>query len=186
MKKISFITTNKHKVQEMQTILHDYDIELVQKEMEYPEDKEADMESVAKKAAKDLAEELQEPVIVEDTGIYFKAYNNFPGPLPKFVIKGIGFDGVFRLLKGKERGAYFKTVIGYCEPSNTPITFDGEVHGQITEKVVMPEVDVMPYDHIILPEGQTKTIVEMTLEEKNKISQRGEATRKLGEYLKSL
>jgi len=26
---------------------------------------------------KELAEQLQKPVIVEDTGLYFKAYNNF-------------------------------------------------------------------------------------------------------------
>ena len=88
MKKITIITTNKYKVQEMQAILRDFDIGLEQKSMEYPEDKEDDMEAVAKKAAKALAVELNEPVIVEDTGIFFKAYDNFPGPLPKFVIKG--------------------------------------------------------------------------------------------------
>lgn len=168
----------------MQKILEPYNIELEQVAMDYAEDKEATMAEVAEKAAKELAEKFNEPVIVEDTGIFFKAYNNFPGAQPKFVIKSIGFDGIFRLLKDKDRSVYFQTVIGYCQPGQTPVTFEGILHGQILDKIIMPETEVMPYDHIFVPDGQEKAIVQMTLDEKNSISQRGQATRKLGEYLK--
>lgn len=183
MKKLKFVTSNKHKVAEIGTILKDYDIELERVSIDYPENKEADMEEVASEAVKNLAEKLGEPVIVEDTGLYFKTYNNFPGAQPKFVFNSIGYDGIFRLLAGKDRGAYFKTVIGYCEPGENPALFDGEMHGQITEKVINPEVDLMPYTRIFVPDGQTKSTAEMTIEEKLKISQRGKAARKLGEYL---
>ncbi|MFC1598743.1 RdgB/HAM1 family non-canonical purine NTP pyrophosphatase [Patescibacteria group bacterium] len=186
MKKIRFITTNKHKVEEMQAILQDFDIELIQKAMEYPEDKEADMESVAKKAAKDLADELNEPVIVEDTGIFFEACNNFPGAQPKFVVNGIGLEGILRLLKEEKRGAYFHSVIGYCEPGQEPVIFEGKLNGKITEEIINRNAGQMPYTKIFIPEGQAKTIVEMSLKEKNKISHRGKATRKLGEYLNKL
>jgi len=184
MKKLKFITSNKHKVKEIQMILDDFDVELEQVQIDYPEDKEDDMEAVARKASKNLAEQLGEPVIVEDTGIFFKAYNNFPGAQPKFVFNGIGFDGIFRLLAGKDRGAYFKTVIGYCEPGKEPINFIGEAHGDITEDIREPDKDLMPYTHIFQYEGYSEATAEMPLEEKLKYSQRGKAARKLGEFLK--
>lgn len=183
--KLTFITTNRHKVEEMQEVLKNYDIELEQKEIDYPEDKEADMSEVCKKASKELAEKLQTSVIVEDTGLFFKAYNNFPGALPKFIYNSIGFDGIFKLLKDENRSAYFKTFIGYCEPKKEPVLFDGEMQGKITEEIILPDADAMPYDHIFIPDGYDRAIVEMSIEEKNSFSQRGKATKKLGDYLKN-
>lgn len=183
MKKLKFITSNKYKFQEIQAVLANYNIEIEQADIDYPENKEDDLETVAQKASKDLAEKLQEPVIVEDTGFYFDAYNNFPGPHPKFIFNAIGFDGIFRLLAGKDRGFTCKTVIGYCEPSQDPILFIGEMKGQVTEEIFNPEADTMPYNHIIIPDGFSKTVSEMNLEEKNSVLQRAKATRKMGEYL---
>ncbi|MFA5318201.1 MAG: non-canonical purine NTP pyrophosphatase [Patescibacteria group bacterium] len=182
--KLTFITTNKHKVEEIQAVLKDYGIEIEQAVMDYPEDKEKEMTEIAKESAKNLAEQLQKPVITEDTGLYFKAYNNFPGALPKFIFQGIGFAGILKLLEGKDREACFKTVIGYCEPGNESVIFAGEMQGRIAEKVILPEADAMPYDHIFIPDGYEKAIVEMTIDEKNKFSQRGKAARELGEYLR--
>jgi len=184
MKEITFITTNKHKVKEISAVLREYNIKVKQLKLNYEEDKEDTMEEVSKKAAKILANKLKQPVIVEDTGLFFKAYNNFPGALPKFVIQGIGFAGIFRLLKNKNRQAYFKTVIGYCQPNKKSIIFSGKMHGRIANKVVKRKTDAMLYDHIFVPKGYSKAIVEMSMEEKNSFSQRGKAARKLGKYLK--
>ena len=181
--KLLFITTNKHKFQEVADVLKEYNIEIEQKTIDYPEDKDDEMDQVAKKAAKNLAEELGQPVIVEDTGLYFNAYNNFPGAMPKYVINGIGFDGIFRLLKDKDRTAYFKTVIGYCQPGQEPKTFEAELHGTITEEVVDPDADTMPYNHIFIADGQTKATSQLSLKEFNQISHRAKCTRKLGQYL---
>jgi len=184
MKKITFITSNKFKLQEIGAILKDYGVELEQKKIDYPEDKEDDMEQVVIKAAKNLANELKKPVMVEDTGLYFKAYNNFPGALPKFVINGIGFDGIFRLLEGKDRTVTFKTYIGFCKPGEEPVTFNAEMNGEIIDKVIDPDTDTMPYNHIFKPEGQEKVVAQLSLEEFNAISHRAKASHKLGKYLK--
>lgn len=183
MKSILFITTNKHKVEEINAVLKEFDIAVEQKVREYAEDKETDMEEIAKRAAKELSRELGEPLIMEDTGLFFKSYSNFPGAQPKFVYKGIGYDGIFRLLDGKDRSAYFKTVIGYCEPGSEPVCFEGTMEGQITSEVFDPEADAMPYDRIFIPTGYTEPIVRMDLIKKNSFSQRGKAARQLGEYL---
>ena len=183
MKQIIFITTNKHKVEEISAILKECNIKVKQLKIDYAENKEDSMEEVSKKAAKLLSNKLNKPVIVEDTGLFFNAYNNFPGALPKFVIQGIGFDGIFRLLKDKDRGVYCKTVIGYCESGKNPIIFTGKIYGKITNKIIKPRKETMPYNHIFIPDGEKKAIVEMSLNKWNSISQRGKATRKLGKFL---
>ena len=183
MKEIIFITTNKHKVKEISAILKEYDIKVKQLKMDYAENKEDSMEEVSKKAAKLLSNKLNKPIIVEDTGIFFNAYNNFPGALPKFIINSIGFDGIFRLLKDKDRSVYCKTAIGYCEPGKNPIIFTGEIHGKIINKIIKPKKQTMPYNHIFIPDGEKNAVVEMNMDKWNSISQRGKATRKLGNFL---
>ena len=181
--KITFVTTNKHKFKEVQDILKDYPVELEQLDMDYEENHDESIEEIARGAAKKLADKLNRPVVLEDTGLFFEAYNNFPGALPKFVINSIGFKGIFKLLGGESRKAYFKTVAAFCEPDSEPILFEGIMKGEITEKIYNEHKDEMPYDKIFIPEGKNKTISEMTLEEKNSFSQRAEAFKKFGAYL---
>jgi XTP/dITP diphosphohydrolase len=181
--KITFITTNKHKVEEAKKALEEFPIEIEQLDMEYPEDHDASIEIIAKTAAKKLAEELQKPIVVEDTGIFFEAYENFPGALPKFVFNTIGYKGMFKLLEEESRKAYFKVVVGFCEPGKEPILFDGISKGTITEEIYDEDKDVMPYERIFIHEGNKVTNSKLTREEKNKISHRAEAFRKLGGYI---
>ncbi|MCG2695529.1 non-canonical purine NTP pyrophosphatase [Candidatus Parcubacteria bacterium] len=183
MKEIIFITTNKHKVKEISAVLKEYNIKVKQLKMDYEENKEDSMEEVSKKAAKLLSAKLNKTVIVEDTGIFFNAYTNFPGALPKFIFNSIGFDGIFRLLKDKDRGVYCKTAIGYCEPGKKPKIFTGKIYGKITNKIIKPKKETMPYNHIFIPDGEKKAVVEMSADKWNSISQRGKASRKLGEFL---
>jgi len=183
--KIYFVTTNKHKFKEVKDILKDYPIELEHLNLEYSEDHDESMETIAKTAAKKLANELNKPIVLEDTGLFFEAYNNFPGALPKFVINSIGFKGIFKLLENESRNAYFKTVAGFCLPNKEPILFEGIMKGEITTEVHNKDKDEMPYDKIFIPENKDKTISNMTLEEKNQFSQRSKTFRKFGDYIKN-
>ena len=181
--KIIFITTNKFKFEEVQDILKDYPIELEQLSMEYEEDHDSSIEEIARSAVKKLSTELNKPIILEDTGLFFEAYNGFPGALPKFVFNTLGYKGIFKLIQGESRKAYFKTVAGYCEPNKEPVLFTGTMKGEITDKIYNEDQEAMPYDRIFIPEGESKTISDMTLEEKNSLSQRAEAFKKFGEYI---
>jgi non-canonical purine NTP pyrophosphatase (RdgB/HAM1 family) len=184
--KITFITTNKHKFEEVKNVLKDYPVELEQLNMEYEENHDAKIEEVARDAAKKLAKELNKPIVLEDTGIFFEAYDGFPGALPKFAIKTLGYKGIFKLLAGENRNAYFKTVAAFCGPGEEPVLFEGIIRGVITDKIHNPDSDVMPYDRIFIPEGEEKTISDMTMDKKNAFSQRARAFRKFGEYIKKI
>ncbi|MBT4277911.1 XTP/dITP diphosphatase [Candidatus Falkowbacteria bacterium] len=181
--KIVFVTTNKHKFQEVRDVLKDYPVELEQLDMEYEENHDDQIEDIARDAVKKLANELNKPVILEDTGLFFEAYDGFPGALPKFVYNTLGYKGIFKLLENEKRDAYFKTVAAYCKPGEEAVLFEGVMKGVITEKVYNQDKDAMPYDRIFIPEGKTKTISEMSLEEKNSFSQRAKAFKEFGEYI---
>ena len=181
--KITFVTTNKHKFAEVQDILKDFPIDLEWLNMKYDEDHEDGIELTAKKAAKKLADELNKPIILEDTGLFFEAYPNFPGSAPKFVFNTLGYKGLLKLLDGENRNAYFQTVAAYCEPGKEPIIFDGIMKGRFAEKILNEDKDAMPYDRFFIPEGHSKTISDMTLMEKSALSQRGIAFKSFGEYI---
>jgi XTP/dITP diphosphohydrolase len=183
--KLIFATGNKHKAIEVQKILKEYDIEIGQVKCDYPEDHSKTVQEIAAAGAKHCAEELKLPVFVDDTGIFFTACKDYPGNAPKAVFETDSYEGLLKSVEGRDRHAYFLCVIAYCKPGQEPMIFEGILHGTITEQVHDRDADVMPYERIFMPEGMQKTLSKLSREEKNKISHRAIATRKLGEYLKS-
>lgn len=184
--KIAFVTTNKGKFEEVESLFKTYGIEVKWLKQKYEEDSDDTIEDTAKKAAKKLADELKMPIVLEDTGLFFEAYEGFPGPSPKFVFSTLGYKGIFKLLDGESRKAYFQTIAAYCKPGDDPVTFSGEMRGEITTKIFNLDKDInsLPYDRIFIPEGKKVTISDMTMDEKNQLSQRSVAFRKLAEFLK--
>ena len=61
---IFFITTNKHKVEEVSKLLASYGIAVKQVNRQYEENHDDTIQDIARKAAKKLAEELNVPVVV--------------------------------------------------------------------------------------------------------------------------
>jgi len=186
--KISFITTNKGKFEEVENLFKAFDIEVEWINRKYEEDTDDSVGDTAKKAALKLADELQKPIVLEDTGLFFEAYGGFPGPSPKFVFNTLGYKGIFKLLDGESRRAYFQTFAAYCEPGQEPVIFSGEMNGTFSSEVYHADdskFDPMPYDRIFIPEGKHVTISDMTIEGKNQLSQRSKAFIKLAKYLES-
>lgn len=181
--RIAFVTTNKHKFSEVQAILRPYPIELIHVDRGYPENHDASLEKIAHGAARALAAELNQPLVLEDTGLFFAAYPDFPGALPKFVFQALGYRGIFKLLAGETREAHFKTVAAFCEPGSEPVLFTGTMHGTITNEVHDHRADVMPYDKIFIPHGCNTTISAMTMAEKNALSQRAAAFTEFGNHI---
>jgi len=183
-KRICFITTNKHKFEEVREVLREFNIDIEQLDMEYEENHElGDVEDIAGASAKALSKRINKPFFLEDTGLYFEAYDNFPGVFPKFIIETIGLDGIFRLLKGKSRNAFFKTALAYCEPGEEPVVFSRILKGRISETIENKDMDCFFYDKIFIPEGYDKTISGL-LDKKNEFSHRAKTVRELGKYLK--
>jgi XTP/dITP diphosphohydrolase len=81
----------------------------------------------------------------------------------------------------KDRSANFKTVIAYCDEEGKLTLFEGILNGQIIHD--KRGTGGFGYDPVFIPDGHSKTLAQMTLEEKNRISHRSIAVRKLANFL---
>jgi XTP/dITP diphosphohydrolase len=179
MHKIIFVTENKDKFVEVGDILKTFGVEVIQDKNGYPELQEDELEPIAAYGAQHAANKLNMPVMVDDSGIFIKALNGFPGPYSRFVEDRLGNLKVLKLMKKEEdRTAYFKTVIGYCEPGEEPLVFSGVVKGKIAHEE--RGIGGFGYDPIF--EYQGITFGELRYDKKNKVSHRRMAIDKFLEW----
>ncbi len=172
------ITHNKHKYEEMKKIIPD--LEMVN--MEYPEIQANSLEEVIDFALDYLSERIDGNFIIDDSGLFIDSLSYFPGVYSAYVFDTIGNSGILKLMDGiEDRRAMFKTVAGLrLEGKN--FKFVGICHGYIAKE---PRgSNGFGYDPIFIPEGYEKTFAEMSTEEKNKVSHRGKAIRKVASFLR--
>jgi len=167
---ITFITGNKHKVEEAKEIFNNFNIEFEHMDLGYCEP-QGTLEDVAIAGANYASSKLKKSVIVEDAGLFIRALNGFPGTYSSYVQETIGNAGILNLMKGlDDRYAEFRSVIGYCTPKTEPKTFFGHVKGQIAfqEK----GFDGFAFDPLFYIENKAKTFAELSIKEKNQFSHR--------------
>jgi non-canonical purine NTP pyrophosphatase (RdgB/HAM1 family) len=167
-----FVTGNNHKLKEFEAILG---IKLNHSDLDLDEIQSIDVEEVAVHKAKQAYELLKEPVIVEDTGLYFEELNGLPGALVKFFVKNLSLDQICSLVK-ENRKAVAITCIAFFDGELLKV-FKGETRGEIAKE---PRgTNGFGWDPIFIPEGHTQTFAEITSEEKEYKFMRKEAINKL-------
>lgn len=180
MKKVALSTDNKNKVKEIFAILGKYDFEIITKsELGVTEEFEEiynTLEENAHLKASELKKYCNEAVLADDTGLFVNALNGEPGV---FSARYAGEEHddkknrekLLKNLEGKfDRSAYFKTVIVFIDENNREFVARGILKGNITEDE--RGENGFGYDKIFVPEGYTKTLAELSSEEKNHISHR--------------
>jgi len=175
---LTLITSNDGKFKELNKHLEP-EITIERISTPYEEMRSDDPLEISNLAAKQLAEKLKKPVIVEDSGLFIKALNDFPGTCSAYIHKRIGLKGILSLMQGiEDRTCTYKSAVGYCEPGKDPISILGEEKG----KIALEEKGDKGFGHdpIFIPEGSEKTYGEMG-EEYKKF--RKIAVNKLKEYL---
>ncbi len=175
-----FVTSNEHKARELSHILG-FDIEV--KKLELAELQSLSVEEVASRKAIEAYARVKRPVIVEDTGVYIKAFGGFPGALAKWFVIGLGYEGVCRSVDiSNDRSAYAQTCIAFYDGRTSKI-FTGRIYGSISNH---PRgADKLWWDRIFIPKGYKRTFAQMGIEEKSKISMRGIAGRKFKKFLQA-
>ncbi|AHM61926.1 RdgB/HAM1 family non-canonical purine NTP pyrophosphatase [Flammeovirgaceae bacterium 311] len=86
-----------------------------------------------------------------------------------------------KLSGAQNRAARFRTVLTYISAAGQQ-QFEGEVPGTIIDEA--RGSGGFGYDPIFVPEGHSRTFAEMPLEEKNSMSHRARAMKKLVDFLK--
>ena len=157
--KLGFVTTNKHKVREMQLIFGE-SIELEQIDFDYPELRSDDPEEIVHDAIVGLIKKYKRPIIIEDSGLFISSLKEFPGTCSAYVHKRIGLEGILTLMEDVEaRTCSYISAIGYGEPGGNPVSFLGEEKGTIAKSIKGNKG--FGHDPIFIPEGSEKTYGEM-------------------------
>lgn len=187
--KIVFATNNLNKINEVQKALPN--VELVSLEAigcteELAEEQET-LHGNAQQKAEYVFKKYGFPCFADDTGLVIEALNGEPGV---YSARYAGpacdsednMDLVLKRLSGIEnRSAYFQTVVCLFN-ENGPTFFEGKADGEIL--TARQGGKGFGYDPIFSPSGFDESFAEMTTMQKNEISHRGKAVRKLVNALK--
>ena len=190
-KKIVIASTNAGKIKELKEMLEPKGYE-VSSMLEYPDIPEIEetgttFEDNAIIKAKTVFDYLHIDTIADDSGLEIDAFNGEPGV---YSARYLGHDTPYseknqiileRMNGNENRGCRYVCAIAWCSSDHDPIVFKGSVECKIAYE---PKgSNGFGYDPIIFYEPMGKTMAELTDEEKNAISHRGIALRKLQEYL---
>jgi len=182
MREITFVTTNEGKFSEFSEAVH-HRVKLKRANMGYPEIQTDRLEDVVIFALKWLNEHIEGEVLIDDSGLFVKALNGFPGVYSHHALSTIGNEGLLKLMKGLNREAMFCTVIGYSGSAGNYL-FRGECPGRIAHE--QSGEKGFGFDSVFVPEGYNITFAQMSTSQKNEISHRGRAIRAFLNYLEKV
>ncbi|MFN7064829.1 MAG: RdgB/HAM1 family non-canonical purine NTP pyrophosphatase [Aquificaceae bacterium] len=198
-KRLLLATTNKGKLREIQSLFEGSGIELIlpDREIEVEEDGKSFLENAYKKA-KAYHNAYKVPALAEDSGLVIIALEGYPGIYSSrfYSLEWGGVQRVedtkdranikkvLRLMEGVEdRRAYFITFAVVCMGEGG-LWAEGRCEGRILYE---PRGEGgFGYDPIFQPEGYNQSMAQLTAQEKNLVSHRGRAIRRLIELLNLL
>ncbi len=180
--KIILSTSNPNKIKEISRIIDD--IEWIPKNLKIEEDGKTFEENALKKAK--AAYELYGPAVADDSGLEIYALDNFPGVHSARFMEGADYfaknSKILEMMKdipAEKRGARFVCVAVYYD--GAPHIFKGVVEGSIAFSILGD--GGFGYDPIFIPEGFDKTFGEMPSYQKDLVSHRSKAFRRLSAFL---
>lgn len=187
--KLVFATSNSNKAAEIARLLPASIEIMTLKDLEVTEDIPETAETLEGNAhlkAQYVTEKFGLPCFADDTGLEISALENRPG------VRSARYAGEHRsdednmqkvlseLEDKTDRSARFRTVIA-LHLQEEQLEFEGVVNGEILHK--KQGTEGFGYDPIFAPEGLKTSFAEMSMDDKNAISHRGRAIKKLVEFL---
>ncbi len=181
--KLVIASNNKHKIYEIKKILENKFDEIVSLreagiDHETVEDGTTFLENAYKKA-REIAEISGYAALADDSGICVDALDGEPGIYSARYSGGHGNDEdnnrlVLKNLEDKsDKRAHYTCAMSLVYPDGGHVFAEGYMYGSITDN---PRGERgFGYDPIFVPVGDTRTVAEMTDEEKNRISHRAKA-----------
>lgn len=191
--RLIFATKNKHKMIEIKEILSGIPYEVVSMEeigvdIDVVEDGLTFEENAIKKAV-EIMKVTNSLVLADDSGLEIDFLNKEPGI---YSARYLGVDTPYpeknqiiidklEGVEGEERSARFVCVIAASFPDGKVLTARGTIEGLIYDKIMGQ--NGFGYDPIFFVPEYNKTTAEMDSDQKNAISHRGQALRKMKELI---
>jgi len=188
MKELILASNNAHKVEEIKSILSDYNI-LTLKDINFTDEIIEDgltFEENALIKARTISKYSGKTAIADDSGLSVELLEGRPGVYSARYSKeqtdAKNIEKVLSELDGKKSKAKFVSVIALVKPDGTELTFRGECHGEIISE--QRGNNGFGYDPIFYVPSLEKTFAELSSDEKNSISHRKESLEKFSKFLK--
>lgn len=171
-----FVTGNKGKVSEAKESIPS----LKQVDIDLPEVQSMDVHEVIRAKLEAAKKSHVGKLVVEDTALSIGGLGGLPGPLIKWFLASLPLEKIAQLVEASgDASAEALTVVGYHDGKEVRF-FEGRMQG----KIVLPRGERgFGWDRMFQPDGHEKTLGEMKVEEKNRMSMRKEAFSQLAEWL---
>ena len=188
VKKIVFATGNPNKLKEINSAINSFEI-IGLKDLKITEEIPETGDTLKKNAlqkAKYVYDKTGLDCFSDDTGLEIEALNYRPGVYSAmYAGSDCNAENNMRkvlreLVETPNRAAQFKTVIALILQGKEYF-FEGVVKGEILKEKTGK--DGFGYDPVFRPIGYEKSFAEMSIAQKNEISHRGLAVKKLVEFL---
>jgi non-canonical purine NTP pyrophosphatase (RdgB/HAM1 family) len=180
-------TSNPNKIKELQAIVQPYTLTLIslkdiQLKLNIKETGTTFLENALIKA-REVAKKVNKTVIADDSGLQIEVLKGFPGVHSSRFMEGHPYDvknaEILNMMKiHKNRKAQFSCAMVILYPDKETRFFIGATGGKIAQDISSSQQG-FGYDPIFYSDEIKKTFAEATLEEKNEISHRGRAMKKI-------
>ncbi|MCF8720549.1 RdgB/HAM1 family non-canonical purine NTP pyrophosphatase [Nitrospina gracilis] len=178
-KQLKFVTGNPNKFREAQEILG---IEMERRDLAHlHEIQTTDVAELVEHKATEAWETLNAPVLVEDSGLIFEAWNGLPGALVKWFEVSVGCEGMLKMLEPFPNRRARAVCMVAVHDGREIVVGKGEVAGTIAHS--LRGENGFGWDVIFIPDGHDRTFGEMSVGEKNAISHRRRAFEALRDQL---
>lgn len=131
-------------------------------DMDVPEIQSIHLNMIAEDKAIEAYKKLGKPLMVNDSGFYLDAWENFPGTMTKHSVKTIGNKGILKLLKNEKRGASFRNTVAYIDQDHSrPVLFPSEIPGDVSSS---PKGDAFGWsklNRVFVPYDHDRTLAEI-------------------------
>jgi len=193
--KIVFATKNPGKLIEMNELMVGLDVEVASaKDCGVKGSAVEDGKTLAENSLKKaffVLEQIQNWSLVEDAGLFVEALDGKPGiHSARWAGDNASneqiLDHLIEVMKDipiEKRSGYFENALVLVAPDKRHWIFKGRVDGVVALKPRGKPRPKLPYDQIFIPDGYDKTFAEMTSQEKNNLSHRGQAFRQLRKFV---
>lgn len=173
-----FVSSNPNKAIEAERILGRA---LLRVSISLPEIQAPEVEEITRYKLEVARTKGYRRLIVEDVSLGFDELGNFPGPYVRWLLEAAGGKGLAAIAYAlNNRAARAQCCVAYWDGQKGHV-FIGECAGEI---LVEPRGERrFGWDPWFQPRGSSKTFAELSDDEKDRLSHRGEAYRKLAAHL---
>lgn len=175
------VTGNPLKFRELSHALSEFFV-CVQKELSDYKEIQGTAEEILKHKVKAAYEKFKEPVLVDDTSVYLSDLGGFPGPYIRSFFEHMSpYDMGVKFAGSRIK---IQCLLGMKFSEDEEIIVEGVIEGDV---VTPREKDHQgrEFDFFVKMDGTDTVMVDLSVEEKNKVSHRGKALKVLMEKLKN-